>query len=57
MGQYTVSGRFQARDGWQEFSKTVEAANEGVAEEYAYAEFGSKHGLSRRQIDVSGVEA
>lgn len=57
MGQYTVSGRFQAREGWQEFSTSIEATNENVAEEYAYSEFGSKHGLKRTQVEIDGVEA
>ncbi|MFC6837400.1 50S ribosomal protein L18Ae [Halomarina ordinaria] len=57
MSQYTVTGRFQARDGWKDFSKSVEAPNEDVAVEHTYAEFGSKHGLKRTQLEVSGVEA
>lgn len=57
MDEYTVSGRWQARDGWQTFEKRVAAENESVAVEYAYAEFGSKHGLKRTEIDIDGVEA
>jgi large subunit ribosomal protein LX len=57
MSQFTVSGRFQGRDGWREFSKTVEAVNESVAREHTLAEFGSKHGLRRTQVEIGGIEA
>ena len=56
MSQFTVSGRFQGRDGWKSFSKTVDAVNESVAREHALAEFGSKHGLKRTQVDIAEVE-
>ena len=57
MSEFTVSGKWQARDGWQEFEKTIEADNEDVAEEYAYTEFGSKHGLKRTQVEIEEVNA
>jgi large subunit ribosomal protein LX len=57
MSEFTVSGRWQARDGWQTFEKTIEAENENVAQEYTYAEFGSKHGLKRAQVEIEGVDA
>jgi len=56
MSQYTVSGRFQTRDGWSPFSTGIEADNESVAEEHAYATIGSRHGLKRTQIEIDGVE-
>ncbi len=56
MSQYTVTGKFQARDGWQEFESTVDAENENVAQEHTYANFGSQHGLKRTQIEIEGVE-
>ncbi|MCL9813681.1 50S ribosomal protein L18Ae [Natranaeroarchaeum aerophilus] len=56
MSQYTVTGKFQARDGWQEFESTVDAENENVAEEHTYANIGSQHGLKRPQIEIEGVE-
>jgi large subunit ribosomal protein LX len=55
MSEYTVSGRWQARDGWQTFEKDLDAENENVAVEYVYAEFGSKHGLKRAQVEVEEV--
>jgi large subunit ribosomal protein LX len=57
MSEFTVSGKWQARDGWQEFEKDIEAENEDVAVEYTYTEFGSKHGLKRTQVEISGVDA
>ncbi|MFC5971815.1 50S ribosomal protein L18Ae [Halomarina salina] len=55
MSQFTVSGRFQGRDGWQSFSRSVEAVNESVAREHTFADFGSKHGLKRTQVEISEV--
>lgn len=55
MSEYTVSGRWQARDGWQTFEKDLDAENENVAVEHVYAEFGSKHGLKRAQVEVEEV--
>jgi large subunit ribosomal protein LX len=57
MDEYTVSGQWQARDGWQSFEKRIEAENESVATEHVYAEFGSRHGLKRPQIEVEEVQA
>lgn len=55
MSEYTVTGRWKARDGWQSFEKQLEAENENVAIERTYAEFGSKHGLKRPQVEVDEV--
>jgi large subunit ribosomal protein LX len=57
MSAFTVSGRWKARDGWQTFEKELEAENEDVAVEHTYAEFGSKHGLKRTQVEVEEVQA
>ncbi len=57
MSTFTVRGSFQARDGQQAFETEIEAPNEDVATEHTYAEFGSKHGLKRTQIEVTEVEA
>jgi large subunit ribosomal protein LX len=57
MSAFTVTGRWQARDGWQSFEKTVEAANEDVAREHTLAEFGSRHGLKRTQVEIEGIDA
>ena len=57
MSEFTVTGRWRARDGWQSFEKTVEAENESVAREHTLAEFGSKHGLKRTQVEIEEVGA
>lgn len=55
MNEFTVSGRFQSRDGWESFETAVEAENEAVAIERCYANLGGRHGLKRTQIDVEEV--
>ncbi|SDJ40889.1 large subunit ribosomal protein LX [Halovenus aranensis] len=55
MSEYTVTGRWKARDGWQTFEKELEAENENVATEHVYANFGSKHGLKRPQVEIEEV--
>lgn len=57
MSQFTVSGRFRSRDGWQAFTKSIDAPNEEVAREHTFAEFGSKHGLKRTQVEIEEVAA
>jgi large subunit ribosomal protein LX len=57
MSQFTISGRFQSRDGWRSFAKTIDAENENVAREYVFAEFGSQHNLKRTQVELDEVEA
>lgn len=57
MDEYSVSGRWKARDGWQSFEKSLEAENEDVAVERIYAEFGSRHGLKRTEITINEVSA
>lgn len=56
MSAFTVRGRFRSRDGWSPFESVVEAPNEAVARERAYANLGSRHGLRRTQIDLEEVE-
>ncbi|WP_049929072.1 50S ribosomal protein L18Ae [Halopiger goleimassiliensis] len=55
MSQFTVTGRFKTRDGFAEFEKTIDAENEDVAREHAYAQLGSQHGLKRTQIELEEV--
>jgi large subunit ribosomal protein LX len=53
MSEFTVTGQWSARDGWQPFEKEIEAENENVAREHVLAEFGSQHGLRRTQVEIS----
>lgn len=57
MEEYTVTGQWEARDGWQSFEKALEAENKDVAVEHTYAEFGSRHGLKRAQVEITEVSA
>jgi large subunit ribosomal protein LX len=57
MTEFTVTGRWQGRDGWQPFETEISAPNEDVATEHAYATFGSRHGLKRTQIEIAEVSA
>jgi large subunit ribosomal protein LX len=57
MSEFTVSGEFQSREGWSPFETTVEAENESVAEERAYATLGGRHGLKRPRIEIAEVHA
>ena len=56
MSEFTVMGRYRARDGWQTFTKTVEAPNEDVARERAYSLVGSQHAAKRTEMELEGVE-
>jgi len=57
MSQFTVRGRFRAREGWRSFEKVVDAENENVARERTYSRFGSQHNLKRPQVEIEEVEA
>lgn len=57
MSEFTVNGRFQARDGWQAFEKSIDAPNESVARERTYANIGSQLGLNRTEVEIDGVDA
>jgi large subunit ribosomal protein LX len=57
MSQFAVSGRFQSRDGYQPFQKTIEAQNENVARERVLSQVGSQHGLKRTQVEIEEVTA
>ncbi|GAB6879126.1 hypothetical protein JCM17823_14000 [Halorubrum gandharaense] len=57
MSTYTVSGRFQSRDGYQQFTKDIEAENEELARERVYTNVGSQHNRKRTQIDINEVTA
>lgn len=57
MSTFTVSGTFETRDGRQAFSRRVDAANENVAREHVFSQFGAEHNLNRLQVDISEVTA
>jgi len=55
MSEFTITGRFQGREGNRHFTKTVEAPNENVAKEIVFSRFGSEHGLKRTQVDIDEI--
>lgn len=55
MPSYSVTGTMPGRDADQPFAITVEAPNEDVAEERAFAELGSKHGHRRTRITIDEI--
>ncbi|UIO99982.1 50S ribosomal protein L18a [Halobaculum sp. CBA1158] len=57
MSQFTVSGEFQARDGLQTFTRSIDAVNENVAREHVLSQFGAEHNLNRSQIEIGEVVA
>ena len=57
MSTYTVSGRFQSREGYQAFTKEIEAENEDLARERIYTNVGSQHNRKRAQIEIEEVSA
>ena len=56
METYTVSGRWQSRDGWQPLAE-IEAENENVAGEQACADSGSRHGLGLTRVEIGDIRA
>ncbi|QSX00817.1 50S ribosomal protein L18Ae [Haloterrigena alkaliphila] len=56
MSQFTVTGRFENRDGYAPFETSVDAENENVAREYVLSRLGSQHGLKRTQIELEEVD-
>lgn len=51
-----MTGRYRARDGWQSFTKTIEAQNENVARERIYSLVGSQHAVKRTGVELETVE-
>ena len=41
----------------RDFETTIDATNEDVAREHTYANFGSRHGCTRHQVEIEEVEA
>lgn len=57
MSEFTVRGRFRARDGYQECEKSVSAETQHVGLDHVSAALGSTQGLEGQQVDVHGVAA
>lgn len=57
MSQYTISGSFTSRGVSHNFTKTVAAPNENVAQERVFSLIGSEHGIKRTKVELSEVSA
>ncbi len=57
MSEFTIRGTFQTKRGRNNFETTIDATNENVAREHTYANFGSRHGCTRHQVEIEEVEA
>lgn len=55
MKSYIISGNFKLGSNWQDFRKEITAETEEDARELLLKLFGSKHGLSRRLINIVEV--
>lgn len=57
MSEFTVSGRFETPRGKQEFTRTIEAPNQNVAEERTFTKFGAEHSIGRNRVEIDEVAA
>ena len=56
MSEFTIRGTFQTKRGTNNFETTIDAENENVAREHTYANFGSRHGCTRHQVQIEEVD-
>ena len=56
MSQFTVTGRFNSRDGYAAFEPAIDADTADVAREHAYSRLGSQHGLTQIELDEGTQE-
>ena len=54
---YRIEGDFQMGRIRQHFVVEFPAASEDEAKDHTFADLGSRHGVSRRQIDIQSVTA
>ena len=57
MKGFRISGRFRMGRKWQSYAKEVAAADEAAAREKLLSVLGSQHGVPRKYIEISKVEA
>ena len=53
---YRITGKFMMGDNYQPFTKELKAIKEEDIYEKIYSEFGSKHHLTRNQIDIETID-
>lgn len=54
--RFEVRGAFKTQEGWQKFTKVVEANNEKYALEKVYSLIGSNHKVKRNLIKIEEVK-
>lgn len=54
---YQVEGDFQMGRVRQHFVLQIPAASEAAAKERVFAQLGSRHGVNRRQITITGAKS
>jgi len=54
--KYSIDGEMLLKREQRKFHKEVEAENQKRALETVYAELGSNHGLSRKEIKIESVK-
>ncbi|MBO8179507.1 MAG: 50S ribosomal protein L18a [Archaeoglobus sp.] len=54
--RFEVRGSFKTQEGWQRFTKVVEANNEKYAVEKVYSLVGSNHKVKRNLIKIEEVK-
>jgi large subunit ribosomal protein LX len=53
---FRVTGQFMMGDNYQPFTKELKAIKEEDIYEKIYSEFGSKHHLTRNQINIENID-
>ncbi len=56
MAKYSVKGKADMGRETQPFDKEIEAESEKSAEEKVYSFFGSKHSISRANVEIESLE-
>lgn len=56
MSQFTVTGRFKSRNEYAAVESTIGAENEHVTREHVLSQLGSRHGLTRMQIELEVIQ-
>jgi ribosomal protein L20A (L18A) len=54
--KFEAKGTFTINGETHKFTKEIEAANEKMAKEKIYAEFGGKNGVARHYIEITEIK-
>jgi ribosomal protein L20A (L18A) len=57
MKAFKINGKIEVeKRRWQKFSKEIAAVDEAKAREMIFCDFGSRHRMKRRSIEIKSVE-